>query len=259
MPTRKYQPGCPCCSNPTGPCTWVVTVNDCVGHRSGVTVTVTQGGYSWTATTNGSGVATFASLPTGSATATASAPTARFGNGAATRTLVSGSQSNTINLTAASGYVCCGLADPIPTTLYLTDGYRSGLALTWDGSSKFVACYTETVAGVDYDYPTLSCVGNPAQTFARAYELICLGGGVFNLTCKESFVGCGNLGSLYYPCLGRCVGNSVQTWDYVVGIWGGAGNHGSPNATSSIPLNLTFNFPTGGGFSYDVGTVPVTE
>lgn len=134
-------------ANPTGPCTWAVTVNGCYTIYSGVTVTVTQGAYSWTATTNGSGVATFANLPTGAATATTTPPNARFVASSATRTLSSGSQSSTINMAAATGYACAGTFgcnDPIPTTLSGTyyhyfpgDTEPTAIALTFGYTSPY--------------------------------------------------------------------------------------------------------------------------
>lgn len=147
MIRKKNQPGCPCCS---GPCTWVVTVRDCLAVRSGVLVTVTQGASTYTATTNGSGIATFTGLATGSATATTLPPNTRFNAGTATRTLVAGSQSDTITMPAASGYACAGsfgCADPIPTTLsgtYWRGAFVSelpadtvGVALTFTYSGGF--------------------------------------------------------------------------------------------------------------------------
>lgn len=157
---KKNHPGCPCC---TGPCTWIINVNDCLARRSGVTVTVTQGASTYTGTTNGSGTVTFTGLFTGSATATATAPTARFANTSATRTLVSGSQTDTINLGSASGYVCAGTfgcTDPIPDTLYGTFWHPPAggstlipdpITLTYSGGFWFSAW-------LSHEYP----LGSPA-------------------------------------------------------------------------------------------------
>lgn len=257
---KRNQPGCPCCT-PSGPCTWVVNVNDCLARRSGVTVTVVQGASTWTATTNGSGVATFASLPTGSATATATAPNGRFANTAVTLTLVAGSQTSTITLSAASGYVCCGLTDPIPTTLYLSDAHQGSLAFTWNGS-EYAVCYTysEATNGVDYDYANTECDPVSPQTVSRQYRMTCNGSGSFTLACKSSFHGCGNLGSLYYPSLGRCVGDNAEAFDYVSSSWGGTSSHGSKVAVdTTTPLNLSFAFASDSAFVEQLGTVTVSE
>ena len=237
----------------------MITVNDCVGVRSGVAVTVTQGAYSWSATTNGSGIATFTGLPTGSATATATAPNVRFNNGTATRTLASGSQSNTIGLTAASGYVCCGCPDPLPTTLYLTDAYQTSLAFAWNGS-KYSLCYTATdaVTGVDADPVTAVCTP-VTQTFSRGYEMTCNGSGSFTLAAKGSYVGCGNLGSLYYQSLGRCNGGAPERWDYTTSSWAAAQSIGSKSETGCTPLSLSFAFAVSGAQAFQVGTVTVSE
>ena len=118
--SKANQPGCPCC----GGCDWTITVKGCGGLTyPGVTVTVVYSGGSVSGTTDGSGVVTFTGLPVGAATATTTAPNARWVNTSLIKTLVAGANTSTLSMSVASGYLCWSCLEPVSTTLYYS-AYR---------------------------------------------------------------------------------------------------------------------------------------
>ena len=157
----------------SGPCSWTITVKGCNGvGYAGVSVTVVYSGGSASGTTDGSGLVTFTGLPTGSATATSTAPNARWVNTSVTRTLSAGSTTTLLLMNSASGYPwCAGCLDPEPTTLHYSftrqddDGTGSTPTtcvsntqtgtLTFDGVSAWTGNYSDQVF---YGYSTTQTI-----------------------------------------------------------------------------------------------------
>lgn len=236
-------------SNSSTTATWTITVLGCTGSGyAGVTVTVVHGGGTVSGTTNGSGVVTFTGLSTGSATATATAPSARFVNSSITRTLSAGVRSDSFSLSVASGYACCGCADPIATTLYGTDS-NGTWTFNWTGAG-WITCYTATDSTTGAD---LSCVPTTV-TYSRQYTITCAAGGTFTLTAKTSYVMC----FPGYTTTGRCNSGAAEVLNSLGG-YDPANNTGFSVKTGCLPLSLPFDIPSSGTFAFTVGTVTVTE
>jgi hypothetical protein len=170
----------------------------------------------------------------------------RFGNGTATVTVTGGVYTTpTINLSPATGYVCCATyAVPIADTLYLTDSTGT-VALTWNGTS-WAGGNTVNFTGTMTDWFTGGVCGtcsNPASgTVGVLYNIACTGAGNLIQQWGESTCTLGG-GGAFHPSQSTYNAGTglVQTsWSGCPGIFPGSGNSRSGNLGFSVlPLNAT--------------------
>jgi hypothetical protein len=139
---------------------------------AGATVQVAQGGDAvGTCTTGADGRCSIAVAVPGDYTVSAGA--AGYATGTATVTAGgAGAVAVGIMLEADADHVCCGpCAEPLPTTLYLTDPYGT-IALSWDAAGRaWQGCHVASLAGT-----ALSGSGCPqpaAVATAIQYQLAC--------------------------------------------------------------------------------------
>jgi hypothetical protein len=115
----------------------------------GATVTVTNGAYSNSGTSDGSGVVVFTDAPT-SGTTTVTTSMSRFNSDVQTTgALACFTRTITAALGPASGYYCFNpCAIPLPATLNLTDSRYGAITLTWNAiNSRWEGSQTVAFAG----------------------------------------------------------------------------------------------------------------
>jgi hypothetical protein len=200
-----------------------ITVNGCCTTLAGATVTIAG----VTSTTTSSGLVCWAGTVAG--TYTWSVSKARFVTQTGMFTISScsgGTQTQNVDLAAASGYVCAGtgnpygccvglpsasqpaLNDPIPTTLFLTDSIAGAITLTYSGGAwTGTTTYTSPggwclMAGwtmiINYQWPTPvqadGCTGNDycGVTISFGGINLCSDGGTGIPCCVPNMFGLNN-------------------------------------------------------------------
>jgi hypothetical protein len=99
----------------------------------------------------------------------------RFNNGSATVLSYdcAGGTTTTVALTAATGYVCCGICwKPIPTTLYISDGVGT-YALTWDGVISWKSATFQDNQTVTDGVATHRCTSTTVGATSLFYAVDC--------------------------------------------------------------------------------------
>lgn len=268
----------------TAPATVTFSVTGCCGAAvSGATITLSDG---QSCTTNSSGQCSFWIGAAGTYTYTVSK--SRFVDATGSVTVAASCQGTTtsvgVAMTAASGYACPpydpsghALADPIPTTLHLTDSAYGGCTLTWDPTpgnlwwhgqltASFAAHCNCPAASFTIDYYLLSCTAGSGSyvlklDWSSGDYGQCLSGSFFGVQ-----VGCPT--ATTPGCAGQPEGAYVyQPTGAVTELrWIGAGY----SLVSALPFDATFTeaalsrCPSASGYDPDLiypsgTTITITE